>query len=151
MNKKIIIGSIFAAFLMVSIPFISVAQEQQSGMSQDLTEEPEELLEILVEKLNDLYDYLAGNPYHISNEVDLQEFRNNIDIISEGWDTNPGFCLTLLAIRLTLSLILFFTPPPESFLIAQINLILAALYWAVCINMYTYDEATAPCGCSTTI
>jgi len=90
MNKKIIFGSIFTAFLIVSIPFITVAQEQQQEVLYDeLSSDPEVLLGTLVSHLQTIYEYMADNyddlieEYPELKDIDLQELQKNINIISQ--------------------------------------------------------------------
>ena len=90
MNKKILFGSIFAAFLMVSIPFVSVAQEQQADETQTT-----ELMtmEALIRNLQDLHDGCKENFADEFEDGFLEDFQDQIDILSE---TSDGFFCRIL-------------------------------------------------------
>jgi len=160
MKQKIMIGSIFVAFILVSIPFISVAQEQQEeAVLIDLTEDPEALLTILVENLQAIHDYLAENYEYIvenypeiADEIDLEEFQNSINIISQGFQDNPLFCIALFLIKFTLMVLTILIDVPLKYLVIAARFITEFFWNVFCTNLSIMwrKKELEPCGCSST-
>jgi len=153
MNKKILFGSVLAAFLIVSIPFVSVAQEQQANETQTT-----ELMtmEALIRNLQDLHD---GCKEHFADDFEdgfLEEFQNQIYILSE----NPvlDYCDKLWLISSSLfeigmALALRHTPIAIA-LAALCGFLYCAVYacaWLIHNCEWVEGLETQSCGCKSDI
>ena len=150
MNKKILFGSICVALLLASMPYTSVAQENEAvGTFDTDTAEPEALLNTLIIKLQYIHDYLVENYPEINEQVDLDEFQKNINILSQGWMFDL-FCEVLFLVAMTLSLIsLFFMLVffPIFFIVYPAYAIVAILYDIICQGNIPWS-ATENCACA---
>jgi len=151
-KKKILIGSFFVAFLIVSISFISVAKEQQKEEAGYVTTSGVlRILDQLIDDLQYIHDYIAENHPEEFDQEFLAEFQENINALSDPGST--GFCVALLALLGTLTgLGLFFVEinPAMALLLASLaNLVLLVGFIFRCwpyASLGTYE--TTSCGCT---
>jgi len=150
MNKKILFGSVLAAFLIVSIPFISVAQEQQANETQTT-----ELItdEALIQYLQIVHDYCVENHTDEFEEGFLEEFQENIDalniILLGNGDYPGGICAVTWLIHWDLIGIIFLLSmnPILGFSLLFLVWVIRGIAWYTfgcpwAAQYFNYDQST---------
>jgi hypothetical protein len=149
MKKKILIVSIFAALLVVSMPFVSTlhaqsAQEESTNTMVVAT--PTTPIEQLVAQLQYIIDnYLDG-----FDEDFVQDFQNNVDILSNGPDDSQ-FCDALWTIGGYLVIIFYYLEETYGTTFALLIVGPAMLtVQGLFIEYCNPDGQSCECGCSAT-
>jgi len=159
-KKKILIGSIFAAFLLASIPFISAAQEQKADETfsipttgNTMTSGGLMTLDELIVNLQYVHDYIAENYPEEFDQEFLAEFQENINALSNtGSLWNPVICASLFAIVVSLVAISDSADPEllglVLLLIFTVVVIAAVLGCLWATPPVSSASGTSSCGCT---
>jgi hypothetical protein len=158
MKKKILIGSVFAALLMVSMPFVSAFQaqsipEENTSPNVVIPASPVNPRTMSLDRIVALLQYIADNWLTEYDEEFIQEFQNNIDILSAG-PKHPLFCAALYATIISLYT-LSSGPRPgflklRNYIIVPLIIILNVKYFWSCIVPTIFGRNSIPSGSTLT-